>query len=1172
MDPDEQDVQDGRARHEAAPGGIPRRRFLRWAGTGAAIAAASYGESATGFTYFQAAQGIDNPLVAYPDHGWERVYRDQYAYDSSFLFVCAPNDTHMCRLRAMVRNGVVTRIEQAYDGGLYGDPQGNRSGIAWNPRACPKGFTLARRIYGPYRAKYPSIRTGWKEWADDGFPSLSDDPGLRSKYRFDKRGEDEFVRVSWDEAAEYTAKGLVAVADTYSGEEGKRRLLEEDGYDPEMLEFWEESGVRTMKFGSSLPVHGVSGKFSLFRFANMLALLDAKVRDVGPEEAQGARDWSEYTWRGDQAPGFPFVHGLQTTEVDFCDLRNSKLLIALGKNLVENKMSESHWMIEVMERDGKLVTISPEYGPPATKANYWIPVRAGLSDTALLLGVAKQLIDRNQIDTDFVLRFTDMPLLVRLDTLERLRADEVFPDYVNQLPPDSPSFTLHGMTQDQYEKIGDRVVWDTAANGPRAVTREDLGDQMTAKGIAPALDWQGEITLADGEKVEVATAFAMYRRHLDDYDLETVEEITGSPLALIEQFITDLATIKPAAIHIGEGINHWFHATLTNRAAYLLLMLTGNIGKPGSGVSTWAGNYKGGIFQAAKWYGPGIGGFVNENPFKPMLDPAAQYTFDDVHHYIHGEEVSYWGYGDRPLVVDTPDEGRKVFTGKTHMPTPTKLIWYNNANLINQAKWAYNLVYKVNPKVDMIVDQQIEWTGSAEFSDIVLPVNSWIEGQTLEMAGSCSNPFLQLWKGGIDPLHDTIDDIEVFATVGRALGKEIDEKRCAQYWEFSKTPEVYLDRVLAASFTTDGYNTADIMSGKYGLSGGVLMQYLTYPRVPFVEQIEQSLPFYTDTGRMNSYVDIPEAIEYGENMIVHREAVEATPYLPNVIVSTSPYVKPKDYGIPEDAMGADERSVRNIKMSWDKVKKTQNPLVGEGYRFICLTPKSRHSTHSSWAVVDWHWIWNSNFSDVYREDKRLPGVGDAQLHINPADAEELGIADGDYVWVDANPKDRPYEGADEDDSFMDTARLMLRANYNPAYPRGVTMMKHAYWMSTPRTVKGAKERADGRALAQDTGYQSSFRQGSQQSITRGWAPPIHQTDSLFHKRAGAMDFVFGFDVDNHAINTVPKETLIKVTKAEDGGIDGKGPWKPGTDGKSPGAEGKGMKSYIAGGYVKLKGA
>ena len=32
-----------------------------------------------------------------------------------------------------------------------------------------------------------------------------------------------------------------------------------------------------------------------------------------------------------QAPGHPFVHGLQASDVDFADLRYSKLVIQVGK-------------------------------------------------------------------------------------------------------------------------------------------------------------------------------------------------------------------------------------------------------------------------------------------------------------------------------------------------------------------------------------------------------------------------------------------------------------------------------------------------------------------------------------------------------------------------------------------------------------------------------------------------------------------------------------------------------------------------------------------------------------------------------------------------------------------------------------------------------------------------
>jgi nitrate reductase / nitrite oxidoreductase, alpha subunit len=112
----------------------------------------------------------------------------------------------------------------------------------------------------------------------------------------------------------------------------------------------------------------------------------------------------------------------------------------------------------------------------------------------------------------------------------------------------------------------------------------------------------------------------MYEEHLQEYDLDTVADITLAPKHLIEEMAEDIVTMSPVAIHIGEGINHWFHATLANRAIFLPLMLTGDIGKPGAGCYTWAGNYKAALFQASPWTGPGFKGWVSENPFRPNLN------------------------------------------------------------------------------------------------------------------------------------------------------------------------------------------------------------------------------------------------------------------------------------------------------------------------------------------------------------------------------------------------------------------------------------------------------------------------------------------------------------------------------------------------------------------------
>lgn len=1125
---------------------------------------------------------VANPLGHYPNRDWEKVYRDQYHYDSSFTWVCCPNDTHMCRLRAFVRNGIMLRSEQNYDHDRYADMYGNHATKAWNPRGCLKGYTMQRRVYSPYRLKNgPVLRKGWKEWADAGFPSLSGNAELRSKYKFDDRGNDTHVQVTWDQAFEYVAKGLENTARIYSGEDGKK-LLAKDGYEPEMINAAKGAGTRTLKFGSNLPIHGVIGKFGLYRFTNMLGLLDHHARGVSPEQCLGGREFNEYTWRGDQGPGHPYVHGLQTSDMDMNNMRFSKLVIMVGKNLIENKMPEAHWLNETMERGGKIVDIAPEYNSPATKSDYWIGVRPGLSDIALLLGVAKILIDEKWYDADFARKFTDFPLLVRIDTLKRLRPEEVVKDYKLKDLTNGPSYKIQGLKDDQRAIIGDYCVWDPAEKKVVPICRDEVGTHMP---VEAALEGTYQVTLLGGEKVEVMPIFEMYKRHLVDYDLKTVEEITGGDPHLVRRLAEDIwNTTKaghPVAIHHGEGINHYFHATLHNRACFLLAILTGNIGKYGAGVFTWSGNYKGAVLQGSAWSGPGVGSYIHEDPFKPVLDENVRITEEHLRTMDSPEEPAYWATREKPLVVNTPKFGRKMFTGKTHMPTPTKVLWYQNANFLNQSKWIYNIIVNHLPTIDMIVDQQIEWTGSAEYADVVLPVNSWPEFEDYELGASCSNPFLQVWgKVGIKPVHNTKDDAVVFAGVSGALGKITKDQRFADYWKYAseKKSKVYLQRIFDNCTTTRSetgpYNVDKLIKGEYGGEpGGALAMFRTYPRIPFFEQIHDSIPFYTDCGRLATYCDLDVAIEYGENMIVHREAVEATPYLPNVIVSTSPFVRPVDYGIPLDATDADLRTVRNVKMSWSEAKKTVNPLWAQGYRFYVTTPKSRHSTHSSWATVDWNWIWSDNFGDPYRADKRAPGAADRQILMNPDAAADLGLRQGDYVYVDGNPEDRPYIGwKDDEGSFRHRAfRCMVRVIVGQGTPYNFTIMKHTGWIGTERSVRAHETRSDGRALAAETGYQASYRYGSHQSITRGWLPPMHQTDALFHKRTEAMGFIFGADVDNHAVNTVPKEVLVRISKAEDGGIGGKGPWEASTYGFGPVDKSAPNLSYLSGGYVKVVG-
>ena len=120
------------------------------------------------------------------------------------------------------------------------------------------------------------IRKGFKEWADAGFPR-NDDGSPKSD--MSRRGTDNWIKLSWDEATTIAAKTLENVARTYNGEDGAEKLLEQD-YDPAMVEAMHGAGVQTIKMRGGMPLLGVGRIFGFYRFANMLALLDTPTKVI----------------------------------------------------------------------------------------------------------------------------------------------------------------------------------------------------------------------------------------------------------------------------------------------------------------------------------------------------------------------------------------------------------------------------------------------------------------------------------------------------------------------------------------------------------------------------------------------------------------------------------------------------------------------------------------------------------------------------------------------------------------------------------------------------------------------------------------------------------------------------------------------------------------------------
>lgn len=1160
-------------RNDKSPLGTSRRRFLKLAS--ATIGSAVSSRALMAEYRYLAPVNVENPLAAYPNRDWERIYRDIYRTDTRFTFLCCPNDTHNCLLNAHVKNNVVVRIEPTYGYSKAQDLYGNKSSARWDPRCCQKGLVLARRFYGDRRVNGAFLRKGFKEWVDKGFPR---DPATgAAPPELMKRGWDSWVKVTHEEAAAYHAKTLLNIAQTYSGDDGKKRLLAQ-GYDPDMVEAAGGAGTRVMKFRGGMAKQGAVRIFGCFRMGNSMALLDQYVRKVSDDDAKGSGSWDSYSFHTDLPPGHPMVTGEQTNDFELFDTENAKVIVAWGMNWITTKMPDSHWLTEARLKGAKTVAVTVEYSATASKCDDVIVIRPG-TDPAMALSVAQVMIAEKLYNADFVKRFTDMPTLVRMDTLERLKASDVFPNYKNTdltnwasvIPKDQkapPTIKQDGMQVPEplVGEFADFVVWDGAKKAPVAVSRNAVGEQFfKAVGVDPALEGKFEVTLADGKNVEVRTVFDLTKQYLDDnMTPEKASKICWAPKEAIQSLARSIAGSEGRTlIAVGMGPNQFWNNDNKDRALFLILALAGSLGRHGGNIGSYAGTYKNTLFA-------GVTKWTTEDPFHPQLDPKGEVK---PHYYLRPESMHYWANGERLMKA-----GEKKITTGAHVPTPTKSIWQVNSNSsLGNQKGHYDVVNNTLPRSELVVYNEWWWTASCEYSDIVYGVDSWMEFKYPDMTASNTNPFVQIFpRTPAKRAFNTVSDNDTYLFVARELTKLTGDKRFEEMWRFiaEQRADIYLQRIIDGSTPLKGYRIGDLEDlAKRGVPA--LMNTRTYPRINSYEQVQESKPWFTKTGRLEFYRPEIEFIEAGENLIVHREPSEATFYDPCAIAAAPhPAIRPKkpeDWKIPADDRSHTARQMRNTTYKVEDLMASKHPLKDKGYDRVFHTPKYRHGAHTMPIDTDFMAALFGPFGDMYRRDKRTPGTGEMYVDINPLDAKELGINDGDYVWIDGDPVDLPFRGWNDPAKAEQykVARLLARARYYPGTPKGITRMWFNGYMATPGTVKAHEARADKLAKNEETHYQALFRYGGHQSLTRSWLKPTHQTQTLISRKSWTNEVTKGFNVDVHCVTSAPRESLAKFTKAEDGGIDGKGQWRPAALGLRPSVENDIFKKYLGGGFRKV---
>jgi len=252
--------------------------------------------------------------------------------------------------------------------------------------------------------------------------------------------------------------------------------------------------------------------------------------------------------------------------------------------------------------------------------------------------------------------------------------------------------------------------------------------------------------LEDKPFIEERTeGFAELQEALQSVSLEEAAAVTGIPQETIEQAALAYAKADRASILYCMGITQ--HTTGVNGVLTVanLAMLTGNIGKPGTGVNPLRGQNN---VQGAC----DMGGLPNVFPgYQPVINETVSASFAEA-----------WGVAAlSPTVGLTITEMTDAAINGT-----LKAMYVVGENPIISDPDMQHTRHGFE-SLDFLVVQDIFMTETAQCADVVLPSACWAE-----KVGTFSNTErrVQMVRKAVDPPGEAKPDSEIICAVAKAMG------------------------------------------------------------------------------------------------------------------------------------------------------------------------------------------------------------------------------------------------------------------------------------------------------------------------------------------------------------------------------------------------------------------
>jgi formate dehydrogenase major subunit len=243
----------------------------------------------------------------------------------------------------------------------------------------------------------------------------------------------------------------------------------------------------------------------------------------------------------------------------------------MGSNMAEQHPVGFQWVMEAKLRGAKIIHVDPRFTRTSAMAHRHVALRAG-SDIAFLGGVINHILDNGLEFREYVRNYTNARVIIHEDFADTEDLDGLFSGWEGHRY-DTDSWRYAGTETRGRELTGHQ------AHGAHGAGHDLEG------GKPPEEDWTLE---------HPRCVFQILKRHYARYTPEMVEQICGVPrnhfLEVAQALCENSGPERTSAICYAVGWTQHTTGVQNIRAAAIIQLLLGNIGRPGGGILALRGH------------------------------------------------------------------------------------------------------------------------------------------------------------------------------------------------------------------------------------------------------------------------------------------------------------------------------------------------------------------------------------------------------------------------------------------------------------------------------------------------------------------------------------------------------------------------------------------------------